>query len=132
VAAHYGLAERLRDYPGIAFYGEVYGWLQDLRYGHTQGKASLVLFDIMDLTNRHWLDYDDFVALAKKLDIPTVPVLYRGPWSKEVLKHAEGNTLLGGDHVREGTVIRPVKERFDERVGRVILKFHSEAYLLRK
>ena len=132
VASQYGLAERLRDYPGIAFYGEVYGWVQDLHYGHTQGKTSLVLFDILDLANRHWLDYDDFAALAKKLNIPTVPVLYRGPWSKEVLKHAEGQTLLGGDHVMEGTVIRVIKERFDERIGRVILKFHSEAYLLRK
>lgn len=132
VAAQYGLAERLRDYPGIAFYGEIYGWVQDLRYGHTPGKVSLVLFDILDLANRHWLDYDDFEKLSKKLAIPTVPVLYRGPWSKDVLKHAEGQTLLGGDHVREGAVIRPVKERFDERIQRVILKYHSEGYLLRK
>jgi len=94
--------------------------------------VSLALFDILDLGVRRWLDYDDFETLAKKLGVPAVPVLYRGPWSKEVLRHAEGRTLLGGDHVREGVVIRPVKERFDERIQRVILKYHGEGYLLRK
>jgi len=29
-------------------------------------------------------------------------------------------------------VVKPVRERFDERVGRVILKLHGEGYLVRK
>jgi hypothetical protein len=34
-------------------------------------------------------------------------------------------------HVREGIVIRPVKERYEHDIGRVILKSVNEAYLLR-
>lgn len=29
-------------------------------------------------------------------------------------------------------VVHPVKERYDHRVGRVILKLHGEGYLLKK
>src|SRR3990172_4787771 len=127
----YELEKRLSAFPGIAIYGEVYGSVQDLRYGHTQGKVSLVLFDAMDLKSMRYFDYDEFKEFARKLELPTVPELYRGPWSKDLMGHAEGKTLLGADHVREGFVVRPLKERFDERIQRVILKRHGEAYLLR-
>lgn len=36
------------------------------------------------------------------------------------------------DHVREGMVVKPVHERFDDRIGRVVLKLHGEGYLTRK
>lgn len=29
-------------------------------------------------------------------------------------------------------VVRPVKERWDDRIGRVVLKIHGEGYLTRK
>jgi hypothetical protein len=93
--------------------------------------VSLVLFDAMDLSTLRYLDVDDFLALAKKLELPTVPLLYRGPWRQELRSLAEGKTMLGADHVREGFVVRPVKERFDERVQRVVLKYHGEGYLLK-
>jgi RNA ligase (TIGR02306 family) len=130
-AAQLDLAKRLETVAGIAIYGEVYGWVQDLRYGHTAGKVSLVLFDAMDLSTLRYLDVDDFLALAKKLELPTVPALYRGPWKQDLRALAEGKTMLGADHVREGFVVRPVKERFDERVQRVVLKYHGEGYLLK-
>lgn len=131
------LAQRLEQVPGIAIYGEVYGWVQDLRYGHTPGIVSLVLFDAMDLKTMKYLDVEDFLGLAKKLELPTVPILYRGPWKDDLRALAEGKTMLKGplnkeiDHVREGFVVRPVKERFDERIQRVALKYHGEGYLTR-
>lgn len=130
-AVQLDLAKRLETVEGIAIYGEVYGWIQDLRYGHTAGKVSLVLFDAMDLSTLRYLNVDDFLALAKKLELPTVPALYRGPWKQDLRTLAEGKTLLGADHVREGFVVRPVKERFDDRVQRVVLKYHGEGYLLK-
>jgi RNA ligase (TIGR02306 family) len=130
-AVQLDLAKRLEAVEGIAIYGEVYGCVQDLRYGHTAGKVSLVLFDAMDLSALRYLDVDDFMALAKKLDLPTVPPLYRGPWRQDLRSMAEGKTMLGADHVREGFVVRPVKERFDDRIQRVVLKYHGEGYLLK-
>jgi len=37
-----------------------------------------------------------------------------------------------GDHIREGVVVKPVKERWNERVGRVIMKYIGEEYELKK
>lgn len=126
--------------PGIAIYGEVYGQVQDLRYGRSG--ANLVLFDALDIASRAWLDYDDFCALVERLNatdgppIHRVPELYRGPWSPELFSHAEGQSVLaavhGADHVREGWVLRPTRERVHLELGRVILKRHGEGYLLRK
>jgi RNA ligase (TIGR02306 family) len=130
-AVQIDLARRLETMPSIAIYGEVYGWVQDLRYGHTPGKVSLVLFDAMDLSTLRYLDVDDFLVLAKKFELPTVPILYRGPWKQDLRALAEGKTMLGADHVREGFVVRPLKERFDERIQRVVLKYHGEGYLLK-
>jgi RNA ligase (TIGR02306 family) len=131
-AAHqYELEKRLSAFPEIVVYGEVYGWVQDLRYGHSQGKVSIALFDAMDLATKRYFDADEFLYFARKLGLPTAPELYRGPWNPGLKSLAEGKTTLGADHVREGIVIRPVKERVDERIGRVILKYHGEGYLLR-
>jgi RNA ligase (TIGR02306 family) len=136
-AKKHDLAKRLELVPGIAIYGEVYGWIQDLRYGHKPGVSSLALFDAMDLSTNHYLDYDAFEALAKTLEVPTVPVLYRGPWKESLKAMAEGKSVLLGtteaiDHVREGFVAKVAKERFDEYIIRVILKYHGEGYLTRK
>lgn len=126
------IADRLRDVcPGVAIYGEVFGQVQDLKYGRTG--AHLVAFDALDIASRRWLDYDDFRALCVRLDIPAVPELYRGPWSTDLARLAEGMTVLGaGAHVREGWVLRPTRERVHPDLGRVILKRHGEGYLTRK
>jgi RNA ligase (TIGR02306 family) len=127
------LERRLAPFPGIAVYGEVFGKVQDLRYGMQGDAVSLVLFDAQDIRTREYLDYDAFVALAGSLDLPAVPVLHRGPWRDDLRGLAEGKTVIGGGaHCREGFVARPARERFDARVGRVILKLHGEDYLLRK
>lgn len=128
-----GLDDILKKAPGIAFYGEVYGAVQNLKYGHTQGgKVSLAFFDALEITSGKYLDLDDFEKLASDLGLKVVPKLYRGPWNLGLSEMAEGKTLIGGDHVREGFVVRPVRERFDERISRVILKRHGEDYLTRQ
>lgn len=126
------IEDRLREHaPGIAIYGEVFGRVQDLKYGRTG--VHLVAFDALDIAARRWLDYDEFRAICQRLDIPTVPELYRGPWSSSLASMAEGATVLGnGEHVREGWVLRPVRERQHPALGRVLLKRHGEGYLTRK
>lgn len=135
VAERAGLPDKLREVcPGVAVYGEVYGQVQDLKYGRTG--AHLVLFDALDIPTRRWLDYDDLGALAARLDLPTVPELYRGPWTSDLAALAEGDSVLGASagakHVREGWVLKPVRERVHDRLGRVILKRHGEGFLTRK
>jgi RNA ligase (TIGR02306 family) len=132
LASDYFLQEKLATIPDIAVYGEAYGQVQDLRYGITSG-VKLICFDAMYVNTRRYLDYDDFRALISKLDLNTAPELYRGPWTQNLLSLAEGKTTLpNADHVREGFVARPIKERWDHKCGRVILKMIGEGYLLRK
>ena len=65
--------------------------------------------------------------------LPLVPTLYEGPFSTEaMLSVTDGQTEAGGLHIREGTVIRPMEERRDAQLGRVILKSVSGDYLTGK
>ncbi len=66
--------------------------------------------------------------------VRAAPVLYDGPYDYDVLAAlAEGDTIVGGGkHIREGVVVRPVQERRLPSGERMIAKFISEAYLLRK
>jgi RNA ligase (TIGR02306 family) len=131
-AERLGLEQKLRALGGhIGVYGELYGNVTGMRYDASASERGLRLFDAMDLRQRRYLDYDDFAAVADQLGLLTAPVLYRGSWSRELVSHADGPDLLNPTHVREGFVVRPAHER-TEHMGRVILKYHGEAYLLKK
>jgi tRNA-binding EMAP/Myf-like protein len=125
------LETKLAKAPGIAFYGEVYGKVQK-GFGYDKpGGIRVRFFDAMDLKTLRYLDRDDFVHLCDKLDLEMVPELYRGPWSESLKSMAEGQSILA-KHIREGFVVKPVKERYDHKLGRVVLKMVGEAYLTSK
>lgn len=139
------LLEYVRDqYPwdgnksSIVMYGEFYGAVgQDLTYG-LSGKA----FRAFDLAvNNNYLDFDVKVDLFKRFGVEMVPILYRGPCSREVIeKYTDGpTTMCDAKDIktsfkgREGVVIIPTKERFCPIVGkRCCFKSVSAAYLGRK
>lgn len=130
VAEKLDLKTKLAQSPRKVFFGEVYGQVQDLKYGVSAG-ASFCCFDVFDLVTMRYLDHEQAVEEANKIGLAWVPILYRGPWKKELSSLAEGNSILAG-HVREGFVVKPIQERWNEEIGRVILKRHGEGYLLRK
>lgn len=133
VARKHGLAEKLAKYPDVVLYGEVYGQVQDLKYGTTaEDPLRFAAFDAYDKTKGKYLDYDEFVALCRELDVPIVPVLYRGPYSLEKVQELSLGQSTLADQIKEGCVIKPVVERWDRRLGRVITKLVGEQYLLRK
>jgi RNA ligase (TIGR02306 family) len=138
VAQRYDLAEKLARYPHLVFFGESYGNNSDMPYGverHKTGDA-LAIFDVFDSNRGTWLDYDSVVAKCDAIALPMAPLLvrYRFDYVEPMLPAlAEGPTTIGrGGHVREGWVIKPSVERWDSRLGRVILKMHGEGYLTRK
>jgi RNA ligase (TIGR02306 family) len=128
------LEDKLQYYPNLALFGEVYGQVGGMDYGVTRNSGTrLVLFDAMDLVTRRWFDVDEFLDFCQKLALPVVPTLYRGPWIPSLTQLADGMTTLGGHHIREGIVIKPVKERFCEELGgRCFLKLPGEKYLEKK
>lgn len=133
----YDLGPKLRKlsekYPGEVVYivGEAYG-NQDLKYGLTQGDYEFRAFDIR--VGKRYVDSDIFYDICAELELPTAPVLYKGPYNKEALfKVASGTeTVNGTSQIREGIVVRPVKEVWNNRFGRVILKLRSDEYMTRK
>jgi RNA ligase (TIGR02306 family) len=133
VAKRYNLEEICKS-RGVALYGEVYGRVQKLHYGLNSGEVDLVLFDARDLVTNEWLSYDQFTTLCTLYNLPMVPQLYRGPFSLEkAYELAEGPSMIpGADHVREGVVVKPVVERWNPEIQRVILKLHGEGYLTNK
>ncbi len=126
------LEDRLRRLPGLAVYGEVYGYVQDLRYGMGPGQLGFRAFDALDPTTGKYLNVDDFRRAMAGVGIDTVPILYSGPYNPDIIEElAEGQSQLG-PCIREGIVIRPQEERWDPGLGRVIEKLHGQGYLLRR
>ena len=124
-----GLMDMLRSCAGCTFYGEVYGRVQDLAYD-APGSIKFVAFDAMSFAG--WCDWGDLVMTCGMHGVPVAPVLYRGPFSGLDDALANGPTVLGQGHCREGFVVRPVTHKWDPVMGRVIAKLVGEDYHLRK
>ncbi|MCB9762142.1 MAG: RNA ligase (ATP) [Alphaproteobacteria bacterium] len=121
--------------------GETFGaGVQDLAYGANVGHDASLGFRVFDVYvgavgQGHFLDDTELEAACRALSLERVPVVYRGPFSREALaEHTDGREQVSGEgkHIREGVVVRPVHERRHDELGRVQLKSVSERYLLRK
>jgi RNA ligase (TIGR02306 family) len=118
----------------VILFGEIFGaGVQDLHYGMQNNRKDFRAFDLA--VDGLYLDLDEFREVCARHGIAVVPEVYRGPYDPEVVRaHTKGETLVGeGRQIREGVVIRPVRERFCEALsGRLILKSISDDYVLRK
>ncbi len=122
-------AESFAHCPGYGFFGECHGYTGGFPYG-TGRKPTMKIFDAMNAKTFRYLDYSALEDLCDTLSLPMVPVLYRGPWHEGLRDLANGQSTLDPTHIREGIVIRPIHER-TAKFGRVILKLHGEAFLLK-
>lgn len=118
-----------RDHEQVIIYGETYGAVQSMHYGHPNDLA-WAAFDI--LIDGRYLSASRFVEDCAAYDIPAVPCTNTAYDASTLSHFASGETALGDDHIKEGIVIRPTVERSNPKIGRVILKYHSDAYLTSK
>jgi hypothetical protein len=85
------------------------------------------------LIDGSFVDFDEFADLCNQFSVEIAPVLYRGPFSLKAIKEvSDGPTTVGDGNIREGVVVRPVKERTHPRVGRLVMKYVGDEYLLSK
>jgi RNA ligase (TIGR02306 family) len=134
-----GLPEILMQYPYLLFFGEIYGYVQVLRYGAEKGEHKLLFFDIYDTTKGVYLDYGEFSNIMAASGLTMAPVLYKGPWLgyDKMVGLADGKSAVNPklddpQNFKEGFVVKSAYERFDDTLGRMILKYHSNQFLTHK
>lgn len=124
-----------RSARSVVFYTEIFGngvpnGMKSMNYGYQNGEKTWRLLDIR--IDGKFVDLDDLLELAKTHDLPTAPMLYRGPYSLDKLKECanQKTSLMSVDpHLSEGVVIRPAKERrYDNNNRRLLLKYKSLEY----
>jgi RNA ligase (TIGR02306 family) len=132
--------------PMQVLIGEIFGWVQALRYGALPGDFWFRAFDIFDGSSPSTSNYWDVDRLHSAVDSKNlVPDFGTMPFDFKALQFfAEGPTtipVVGNTNkpdkkgkqpipnIREGLVIRPMRERTDHKLGRVILKLVSNNYL---
>jgi RNA ligase (TIGR02306 family) len=136
--AHPEVEEWLRRLPGYTLYGEVYGPVQSLRYGLTEPR--IAIFDVLrpDGTWLSWdRQYSDEGCLADLYAeglLPMVPLLEIGSYDPDLVESlATGSSRVpGAQHIREGVVIRPVRERRLDDGTRCVLKAINPDYLVKE
>ena len=127
------IAEWCKQNPDILLYGEVFGQVQSLKYGAGKADFFFAAFDILD--HDRWVDFAE--ARDRTKNVPGflwVPLAYQGPFDEAVLlTEAEKDSLWpNANHLREGIVVKPEKERTNPELGRVQLKIVSNRYFLQK
>lgn len=148
VAKSKGIIDTLRtsglelfDGEPIYVLGETFGaGVQDLGYGAATSQDATLGFRAFDIYvgkpgQGRYLNWGEFYFSCGAFGLEPVPLLYQGPFSREVmLEHTDGRETVSGKamHIREGIVIKPMKERRDNEIGRVLLKSVSAKYLTRK
>jgi RNA ligase (TIGR02306 family) len=147
-ARHFKMDERIRNVFAqevmtmpVYILGEIMGQgVQDLSYGASINQDTNIGYRVFDIYLGfpglgRYLNDDELDKACLALNLPRVPVLYRGPFTYESLNtYTNGKETISGKnlHIREGVVVRPIYERIDLEVGRVQLKSISADYLLRK
>jgi RNA ligase (TIGR02306 family) len=122
------LLELAQSRPNAIFYGEIFGCVQDLKYG-APNERLIRVFDVFE--DGRFLDVGARNGIVPENRRP--PVLYSGPYAdSRVEAFLNGPSVFpGAKNLREGIVIRPLSETFNAEIGRVILKAVSPLYLER-
>jgi RNA ligase (TIGR02306 family) len=116
--------------------GEVFGKNVQPGFDYGLGEVSMNCFDVYDnFRGRGKYIDDELLDLFSELTkVPRVPLVYRGPFSfniMHVFANDEEKAFSNCKHIREGVIVKPVKERYHPTLGRVALKHRSEKYMMK-
>ena len=127
--------------PNFVLYGEIFGAVQELRYGAEGQQIFFRAFDIFDQNTGAWMPWEQVGALMSNpsfgsaLGTNWVPIVFQGEYDEKwVLEHLVDvdSNIPGAKHMQEGIIIQTLKERYDPEIGRVKLKIVSDQYLAQK
>lgn len=125
-----GLHNFCKDNPGFCVYGEIVGGVGGFKYGFTSDKCKFFAFDILK-PDSTWMEVKEFMETCTNYEIPTVPVLGIFPFDfDDIVKRADDMySCLCPTQIAEGICVRPIKERWNDAIGRVHLKIKNPTYL---
>lgn len=116
---------------GVAVYGEIYGNVKGFKYDTPGGEPNMKFraFDL--LREGKWVNAPEAYEMLNKSEVPMVPLISNDfPFDFDYLKATcVGQSTLNDTHIREGIVIKPLVERWNQRLGRVQVKLVSPVYL---
>jgi hypothetical protein len=123
-----------QDAKQVILFGEVFGIVQKkYNYGIKNG-IGFRAFDL--LVDGKYADQEMFLTLCRLHGVETVPTFNNMSYDYDnIINSVEKiskESLLSPEHPMEGVVIKPIKERYDHKVGRVILKYLTNTYLFDK
>lgn len=118
---------------GEIFYGEIVGPGIQKNYDYALTKHTFVVFDakILQADGKfRWLTPEEVEALCKERGLEFVPVLYKGPYNRELTYQMTfgPSQYDPKTKVREGVVIK-ARENYDVEGNKKALKWVSETYL---
>ena len=131
------IREFVTFHPDFTLYGELFGNVQNLKYGAGKNDVFFRAFDVWNNRENRFLSWTELDNIylpdgSKLREEPYwVPVLYFGPYDKEMVRGlADGkSTILGAENIREGIVVHPTRERYEAFLGdRLKLKLVSDKY----
>ncbi len=115
----------------VILYGEIFGAGVQGGFNYGRKEQDFVAFDIS--VDGKYLGATTFVSFCDWFEVPMVPILndeYEIEFSFDrVVELSKGKSVLGGDHIREGVVVKPFDERNEPNIGRVVLKYVSDDFL---
>lgn len=97
--------EKLKRHIGeFVLIGEIFGkGIQDLHYG--METPEFRVFDIYILKEKRYVNANEFFSLCERYQIETVPVIYSGPLTEEVIRPNIDVHSTFASHISEGIVI---------------------------
>ena len=113
----------------VFLFGEGMAGIHSIEYTNLQ--SYFYLFGIRE--ENRWFSWDEIEEYAYLLDIPTVPVLFKGIVNSEnelkelILYFANQKSSLGGE--REGVVARIASEFYDHDFHKSILKYVRKGHI---
>jgi ATP-dependent RNA circularization protein (DNA/RNA ligase family) len=123
------LLDKLREvFDGDAvLYGEGYGAKIQKGGGNYRSDQSFVLFDVK--VGEWWLQHEDVLDVADKLELETVPVLTCGTLHDAVAMAKSGFLSTWGNFEAEGIVARPTTELRARSGHRIIAKIKCRDFV---
>jgi hypothetical protein len=139
VAEKYDLKNKLTKFckinkRNLALQGELVGpTIQGNKLGLQD--TDIFFFNIYDIDQQKYVDFDDFIHICLVLNIKTVPILEEsihlyGATVDTLLEKAKG--FYDNGYPQEGIVIRPMKEMCISNLGRFSFKVVNNEFLLKE